>query len=132
MHKTHRLQLRVYYENTDAGGIVYHADYLNFAERGRTEFLRDHRITSAMLLEKENLIFVVTQLNIQFKKAAKLDDLLTVETSIKRFSDFRITFTQSILNQSGHCALLEVEVVGIHAQTLKPLRVPSSIAKLIL
>lgn len=76
-----RFDLRVYYENTDAGGVVYHAQYLHFFERARTEFLRQLGFSQQQLLE-QNLAFVVKRLEIDYNVAARLDDLLTVETQI--------------------------------------------------
>ena len=74
--RTHVLPVRVYYEDTDAGGIVYHANYLRFAERGRKEMLRAVRIELARLREDNGFIFVVQKDDIRYRKAAALDDRL--------------------------------------------------------
>ncbi len=78
----HRYAVRVYYEDTDAGGIVYHATYLRYAERARTEALRDLGIPHAELVQRCNLMFVVRRIEVDYLRAARLDDSLVVETEI--------------------------------------------------
>lgn len=78
----HQIQLRVYYEDTDAGGIVYHASYLKFAERGRTELLRAAGFNHAELLADTGIAFAVIHMQIDFKSPARLDDLLTVRSRV--------------------------------------------------
>jgi acyl-CoA thioester hydrolase len=80
--KTHVLPIRVYYEDTDAGGIVYHANYLRFAERGRTEMLRLLGIHQNDMYEQTGLAFAVYKADVHYMKPAKLDDVLWVETSL--------------------------------------------------
>ena len=75
-------QLRVYFEDTDAGGVVYHARYLNFFERARTEMLRDMGISQTELREKHGLIWVVLDINVKFRQAARLDDELLVSAQL--------------------------------------------------
>jgi acyl-CoA thioester hydrolase len=95
----HRYGLRVYYEDTDAGGIVYHAGYLRFAERARTEALRDLGIPHAEMTEHFNLMFVVRQLTIDYVTPARLDDSLTVETSAEEVGGATVTLRQDVLRQ---------------------------------
>ncbi len=95
--RTHVLPVRVYYEDTDAGGIVYHANYLKFAERGRTEMLRTLGIELAQLREDEGLIFVVRKGEMQFYKTASLDDCLEVETSLIDVRGASVVLQQSIV-----------------------------------
>ncbi len=78
--RTHRLHLRIYYEDTDAAGMVYHARYLAFAERGRAELLRDAGVPHDELVRDEGLIFVVRRIKIDYLRPARLDDVLTVTT----------------------------------------------------
>jgi acyl-CoA thioester hydrolase len=82
----HLLPVRVYTENTDAGGMVYHAEYLRFMERGRTEFLRILEITQSALMspQGENMVFAVTRLEIDYKSQAGIDDALVVHTKIAK------------------------------------------------
>ena len=82
LKKYHQLNIRIYYEDTDSGGIVYHSKYLNFAERARTEFLREHNLEQSIIEKTYGLIFVVKKLNIHYLSAASLDDYLVVKTKI--------------------------------------------------
>ena len=77
---THSFPIRVYYEDTDFSGIVYHANYLRFIERARTEMLREKDIHQGEILSGEKLFFVVARMNLEFLRPARMDDLLTVET----------------------------------------------------
>lgn len=109
----HTIEYRVYYEDTDAGGIVYHANYLKFAERARTEWLRSLGIEQLELQEKKQLSFVVYHLEIQFFSPAKLDDLLTIVSLPKKVGKARITMTQDIECNALKVASLEVSVACI-------------------
>lgn len=79
---SHSIKVRVYYEDTDAGGVVYHASYLKYAERGRTELLRFLGFENTSLQDQYGTIFVVKLLTVDYLKTAHLDDLLRIETSI--------------------------------------------------
>ncbi|MBL8642791.1 MAG: tol-pal system-associated acyl-CoA thioesterase [Rhodospirillaceae bacterium] len=94
--KTHVLPMRVYYEDTDAGGIVYHANYLRFAERGRTEMLRAIGIHQNALREETGLIFAVYKGEVHYIKPAKLDDLVLVETALTELSGASVRIRQTI------------------------------------
>ena len=78
----HRFAMRVYYEDTDAGGIVYYANYLRFAERARTEMLRGHGIESSDLMANEGIALAVRRCNVDYRRPARLDDELIVETRV--------------------------------------------------
>ncbi len=108
----HRLDVRVYYEDTDFSGNVYHAAYLHFFERGRTEFLRDLGVHHSELVQ-EGLAFAVRRMEITFRAAAHIDDLLTVETRVKLATGARLVLTQSILRAGEVITEAEVEVVAI-------------------
>ena len=91
-------QIRVYYEDTDAGGVVFYANYLRFMERARTEWLRHIGFEHKQLIKQRDLVFAVKSVSIDYKKPAKLDDLLTVASSIiKHRKNFEIVFTIFIL-----------------------------------
>lgn len=94
--KTHTLPLRVYYEDTDAGGIVYHASYLRFAERARTEWLRDLGINQDELKTQKSLGFVVTSLSIDYHRPARLDDTLTVTTELVELGRATLKLKQEV------------------------------------
>ncbi|MBL8630159.1 MAG: tol-pal system-associated acyl-CoA thioesterase [Rhodospirillaceae bacterium] len=98
--KTHVLPLRVYYEDTDAGGIVYHANYLRFAERGRTEMLRSIGVYQNSLREETGLIFAVYKGDVHYMKPAKLDDVLQVETALTAMSGASFQIRQIIRREN--------------------------------
>ena len=90
------MKIRVYYEDTDAGGIVYYANYLKFTERGRTEFLRNLGISQFEIYKKLNIKFIVHSLSIEYINPSYLDDELTVDTSIEKINKASIEFSQNI------------------------------------
>ena len=104
------ITLRVYYEDTDAGGIVYHAAYLRFAERGRTEFVRKLGIDQQQLRAETGSGFVVTSLTIDYLKPAFLDDNLTITTEIERIRPASVNFKQTVARESQILAHLKVRV----------------------
>jgi len=96
------MKIRVYYEDTDAGGVVYYANYLKFTERGRTEFLRNLGISQFEIYKNLNIKFIVHSLSIDYINPSYLDDQLTVETSIKNIKKASIEFSQNIFkSQDG-------------------------------
>ncbi len=106
------LPVRVYYEDTDFTGVVYHASYLRFFERGRTEFLRAAGIEHRALLEgAEPTAFAVTKLSVAFRKAARVDDALQVRTAFEAMRGVRIEARQRLLLGEALIAEAEVEIV---------------------
>ena len=106
--RTHRFVVRVYYEDTDASGLVYHARYLHFLERARTEMLRAGGGDHPSLLAEEELAFAVRRLAIDFLRPARLDDLLVVETAMTGRTGARIELNQRVLHNGAvlaDCAL---------------------------
>ena len=122
--------IRVYYEDTDSGGVVYHSNYLNFMERARTEWLRSLKINQQTLKDELNLLFVVHQIDIKFIKPAIFNDLIEVETTLKQITPVRVKLEQHIKRQSDLLISASVEVVGVNARTLKPVRIPQQIKSL--
>lgn len=122
-------QYRIYYEDTDAGGVVYYANYLKFFERARSDFLRALEISQSTLLEKENLAFVVRRCEIDYVSPAKLDDLVTVSVEIKEIRAASISMFQEIKKFDKILSRLNVEIVCICAQSFKPSKIPSDISK---
>lgn len=120
------IQMRVYYEDTDAAGIVYYANYFRFIERGRTELLRALGHDQNALM-KEGIAFAVRSVNAEFLKPARLDDLLSVETAIASLGRVQVTFVQRILR--GHELLLDakIRVVCIDPARGKPVPMPRPI-----
>ncbi len=114
---------RIYYEDTDAGGVVYYANYLKFFERARTDFLRSCGISQAELKEKENLVFVVKKCQIEYFAPAKLDDLIEVSVEVLEISGATVRMKQE-MNLSGKLLnLLEVVIVCIDSENFKPKRI---------
>ncbi len=99
--------IRVYYEDTDAAGIVYYANYFRFLERGRTEFLRSLGHDQHALMQ-EGIAFAVRSASAEFLKPARLDDLLTVETAIAALGRAQLSFAQRIMR--GHELLLDAKI----------------------
>lgn len=120
---THRQAVRVYFEDTDAGGIVYYANYLKFAERARTEMLRDLGISHAAMMKQDGLILVVRRCEIDYLKSAKLDDLLTIETELAKLGGASVDLRQRVLRDGDVLAELKVLVVCI-GQDGRPARIP--------
>jgi len=112
--REHRLPVRVYYEDTDFTGVVYHASYVRFFERGRTDFLRASGVGHRELLERADpCAFVVTRLDIAFRRAARIDDALTVHTTYERVRGPRLWVTQSLMRDHEVIATAAVEVACI-------------------
>jgi len=120
--------IRVYYEDTDAGGIVYYANYLKFFERARTEWLRTLGISQSYFLE-QSIGFVVRHVEMDNVASARLDDLLTVETNVAERKRASIIFRQSIFKQGDDKALchLKVKVACINFNKNKPCPIPEFI-----
>jgi acyl-CoA thioester hydrolase len=108
----HTFPVRIYYEDTDFSGNVYHAAYLKFFERGRTEFLRDLGIHHSELA-KDGIAFAVRSMDIQFVGAAHIDDLLTVSTRVEAISGARLTLAQTIARDGVQLTRATVVVVAI-------------------
>jgi acyl-CoA thioester hydrolase len=129
----HRLAVRVYFEDTDAGGILYHGSHMRFFERGRTEFLRDLGISQSVTADRTDpnaLLFVVRRFAIEYKKPGFLDDLLTVETEIGAITGPRFIVAQRLLRGGDLIAAAEVEVVATGGNG-RPRRLPPAMAALI-
>ncbi|MDQ6988798.1 MAG: tol-pal system-associated acyl-CoA thioesterase [Mariprofundaceae bacterium] len=108
-----RLEVRIYYEDTDHGGVVYHANYLKFMERGRTEFLRNLGFEQSILAAQEDVLFALTRSDVRYVLPALFDDLLTVETCLMQAKGARIHFVQRILrpnSSSSPTLLVEADI----------------------
>ena len=120
---------RVYYEDTDAGGVVFYANYLKFIERGRTEYLRDLGFDQGKITKEKNIVFVVKSLSADYLSPAYLDDMIKVQTNIKLSKNASLVFTQKILNLQKNTVLFnaEVKVVSVLKNNLKPCAIPQEI-----
>ena len=117
MSQVHRLSIRVYYEDTDFSGVVYHASYLRFMERGRTELLRDLGIHQQAIhsgsTDHKPFAFVVRGMNIEFLKPARMDDVLTVETTAKEVKGASAILAQRVLRGDDVLVTADVRVAAI-------------------
>ena len=119
----HRQQIRVHFEDTDAAGIVYYANYLKFAERARTDWLRDLGISHAEMMTRDGLVLVVRRCEIEYLKPAKLDDMLTVETEVEKLAGASVDLIQRVLRGGELLTKLKVLVVCI-GRDGRPARIP--------
>lgn len=116
--------IRVYYEDTDAGGVVYHSQYLNFMERARTEWLRHFGFEQTWLKNELGVIFVVTQAEIKFKRPARFDDLLEIQCQPNKISFSSIEFNQQVVRQSQILIDAIIKIACVDANTFKPVTIP--------
>jgi acyl-CoA thioester hydrolase len=122
----HLLPVRVYYEDTDFSGVVYHASYLRFLERGRTEFLRAAGVDQSHLhAEGEGLIFAVRRLTIDYLRPARMDDVLVVETRTAEIRGASLSIAQRILRGDEVVVTADVRVAAIIAG--RPARIPDAL-----
>lgn len=122
-----RWPMRVYYEDTDAGGVVYHASYVAFYERARTEMLRHHHFSQQALMA-DGIAFVVRRITLDYFAPARLDDMLDVQSEITSMRGTSMVFTQRIFNADN--LLLnqaEVLIVCVDPHIMKPRALPTSI-----
>jgi acyl-CoA thioester hydrolase len=118
------LPVRVYYQDTDAGGVVYHSTYLDFLERARYEWLRDLGFDIHSLVQVHKVIFMVRSLSIEYFKPALLDDLLHVTVQAAELGRSRIALSQHVLRGTTLLANATVQAVCVGAESLKPMSVP--------
>lgn len=123
------MPVRVYMEDTDAGGIVYYVNYLKFMERARSEWLRELGLNQQTLLD-EGTQLVVYRLACHYAKPARLDDALTVSTSVESMGRCRMTFEQQVRRNKELLCAATVEIACLSAQTMRPRQWPASLAVL--
>jgi acyl-CoA thioester hydrolase len=126
-HKLFSFPVRVYFQDTDAGGVVYHANYVNFMERARTEWLRTFGYSNAGMMKELGLMFVVRMIKLDYLRPAQLDDLLSVTVQVKDIGRSRVTLLQTV--SCGEVLLTEGEVhlVCVTADSFKPISVPDEL-----
>ena len=118
------LQIRVYFQDTDAGGVVYHANYLNFMERARTEWLRTYGYSNAGLMKELGVVFVVRSLKLDYLRPALLDDILSVTAQIRDIGRSRISLLQTVQRNDEVLAEAEVHLACVSIESFKPVSVP--------
>ncbi|MBS3963432.1 MAG: tol-pal system-associated acyl-CoA thioesterase [Methylomonas sp.] len=123
--------VRVYYEDTDAGGVVFYANYLKFFERARTEMLRSLGFEQDVLRLEQNVIFVVRSVRVDYLKPARFNDMLNVTAKISEYTKTTLSFEQTIIRHDQTLCTGDVRIACLDAQTLKPKAIPSAILELL-
>ena len=127
-----KFNYRVYYEDTDAGGVMYYANYLKFFERARTDFLRHLGISQHELIETEKTAFVVRRCELDYLRPAKLDDLLEVTVKVEKISAASIVMLQEMCKAETVLAQLRVEIVSVDIASFKPKKIANHLRGLLL
>mgnify|MGYP003951727051 FL=1 len=130
MNKNFLFKLKVYYEDTDSGGVVYYANYLKFLERARTEFIYSIGLSNKKLLNEFDTLIIVKSCNIEYKKSAKLEDELTIFSTIKLHRKISFTMEQIVKRKDEIIAVAEVVLVTINKKG-KPVKIPNILDKFI-
>lgn len=117
---------RVYWEDTDGGGVVYHANYLKFLERARTEWLRHKGFEQSLLVQSQQLVFVVYTMQLEFLKPARLDDALDISVHLEHCRRASFAVSQQIRDTRSGAELCraQVEIACLHAQSFRPIPIP--------
>jgi len=121
--------VRVYFENTDAGGVVYHSEYLKFLERARTEWLRHLGFDHQLLAREHRVVFLVSALSADFSKAARLDDLLAVSVRLESLGKVRCVFAQEIRRDDEVLVRAKVTVACVTGEAFRPAEIPEPLRK---
>ncbi|MCS6785818.1 MAG: tol-pal system-associated acyl-CoA thioesterase [Thiobacillaceae bacterium] len=122
--------VRVYWEDTDAGGVVYYANYLKFLERARTEWLRAMELDQRRLAEEDGVLFVVRHVALEFLAPARLDDLLAIKSVPEELGGASLTLQQEIQRADGRLLLTaRVRIVCVRHHDFKPTRIPAHVVR---
>lgn len=124
-NEDHIMSIRVYYEDTDVGGIVYYANYLKFAERARTELLRSQGIENGELMRDDRVAFAVRECHADYIKPAKLDDALEVRTRVTEISGASLRMAQDVVRDGNILVVMNVRLACMDIDTGNPKRLPN-------
>ena len=124
---THRFPVRVYYEDTDLGQVVYYANYLRFIERGRSEWLRAGGIDQLALMQRDGIAFVARRVNADYLSPARYDDLLDVVSELRGIHGARIALAQRVERGGATLFAAEVDLVCVAVPSMRPVRVPAAV-----
>jgi acyl-CoA thioester hydrolase len=122
-----RLPVRVYYQDTDAGGVVFHGTYLDYFERARTEWLRELGFDIGVLAQRDGFIFIVRELRVAYARPALLDDLLEVTVGVERLGRAQFTLAQQVLRAGAELVRGSVNLACVTSASLRPVRVPEAL-----
>lgn len=120
----YRYTTRIYYQDTDAGGVVYHANYLSIAERARTEALREMGAPHAEMVVRFGVLFVVHRVSLLYQRPARIDELITIETEFSELRGASVTLRQEFLRDSDSLAVLEVGLGCARVSDGRAARIP--------
>jgi acyl-CoA thioester hydrolase len=121
------MPVRVYYQDTDAAGVVFHATYLDFMERARVEWLRSQGFEPQELARRFRLVFIVRHLDVAYMKPAVLDDLLAVTAAVQNLGRAQVTLVQEVLRGSEALVRASVNLACVATGSLKPMPVPEEV-----
>ena len=127
MSKRFSWPVRIYYEDTDTGGVVYYANYLKFFERARTEWLRSFGLNQDKLAQEAGLIFVVRRASLSFVRPARLDDLLEITVEPLKLARVYVDLTQEARRGALVLARAEIRVACLNLRDFKPVAIPQSV-----
>ena len=119
--------VRVYYEDTDSGGVVYYANYLKFLERARTEWLRAAGFEQSALAAVHNVVFIVRSIKLDYLKPARYDDQLTVSVEPREFGAARIETRQVVRRGHEDLVTAQVEIACVNTASFRPVRIPGPV-----
>jgi len=122
--------VRVYYEDTDAGGVVFYANYLKFFERARTEWLRHLGVSQTALAGSDRLIFIVVNTQLRYRSPARLDDLLDIRSRITKMGAASVHFEQVAQRDGTRLVESQIQVCCVNADTFRPTPIPTPIRQL--
>ncbi|MDD2702113.1 MAG: tol-pal system-associated acyl-CoA thioesterase [Sideroxydans sp.] len=128
-HKPFTWPVRVYYQDTDAGGVVYHTNYVNFMERARTEWLRSFGHSNAGLMKELGVMFVVRSIKIDYLKPALLDDMLEVTAHLTKVGRSQMTLAQEVKRGDELLTQADVHLVCVGKESFRPVSVPDVLRK---
>ena len=131
MSKISNFYLKVYYEDTDAGGIVYYANYLKFLERARSEFIYKLGFSNTLLKKKHDILIIVKSCNIEYKKPAVFEDKLKISTLLKKISTTSFIMYQNIKRNNELIAFADICLVAVNSKG-KPTKIPNQLKNLLI
>ncbi|MDD3020798.1 MAG: tol-pal system-associated acyl-CoA thioesterase [Alphaproteobacteria bacterium] len=129
---THDFPVRVYYDDTDAGGVVYHANYLKFCERARTEYLRSLGFENSGIREQTGTIIVVKKIEAEYLQPARLDDSLIVQTRLLSIKNTSFVMEQKVIKGEGDIFVMNVLLVFIDDKVGRPAKIPEAVKEIFL
>ena len=121
------MPVRVYYQDTDAAGVVFHANYLDFMERSRVEWLRIQGFEPQELARRFRIMFIVRHLDIAYMKPAVLDDVVTVTAAVQKLGRAQVTLVQEVMRGTEALVRASVNLACVATDTLKPMPVPDQV-----